>query len=91
MADKKLITDRYLRARPPAAPGQRVEVFDTRIPGFGIRISDAEDTNWARRGKAGKIMFVLYARFSPSAAPTRRVIGVFGAITLEEARRTAGE
>ena len=75
MADKKLITDRYLRALPPAPPGQRVEMFDTRIPGFGIRISDAKDTNWARRGKAGKITFILYARF-PSAAPTRRVIGV---------------
>ena len=64
MADRRLITDRYLRARPPAPPGQRVEVFDTRVPGFGIRISDAEDTNPARRGKAGKITFILYARLA---------------------------
>ena len=91
MADRRLITDRYLRARPPAPPGQRVEVFDTRVPGFGIRISDAEDTNPARRGKAGKITFILFARFAPGAAPTRRVVGVCGAIKLEEARRTAGE
>jgi Arm DNA-binding domain len=91
MADKKLITDRYLRARPPAPPGQRVEVFDTRVPGFGIRISNTEDTDPARRGKAGKITFVLYARFSPSAAPTLRVIGTHGATTLEEARRIAAE
>ena len=38
MADKKLITDRYLRALPPAPHGLRVEVWDSRVPGFGIRI-----------------------------------------------------
>src|SRR5262249_21424398 len=37
------------------------------------------------------IIFVLYARFKPGAAPTRRPIGTYGAISLEEARRTAGE
>ena len=91
MAERRLITDRSLKALAPAASGKRVELFDTRVPGFGVRISDTEDSNPARRGKAGKLTFVLYARFSPSAAPTRRVVGVFGAITLEEARRTAGE
>ena len=46
-----------------------------------------------RRGAARpeSITFVLYARFAPGAAPTRRTIGTYGAITLEEARRTAGE
>ena len=78
-------------ALPPAPRGQRVEVFDSRVPGFGIRICDIKDADPARRGKAGKISFVLYARFSPGAAPTRRVIGIYGAITLEEARRIAGE
>ena len=91
MADRKLITDRFLKSLPPAPRGQRVEVFDARVPGFGIRISDTKDADPARRGKAGKISFMLYARFSPGAAPTRRVIGTYGAITLEEARRTAGE
>jgi integrase len=91
MADRKLLTDRYLRALLPAPHGQRVEVFDARVPGFGIRISDTVDADSARRGKAGKISFMLYARFSSGAPPTRRVIGTYGAITLEEARRTAGE
>ena len=91
MADRRLITDRYLRALAPAPKGQRVEVFDARLSGFGIRISDAADADPARRGKAGKIAFVLFARFARGAAPTRRVIGTYGAITLEEARRTAGE
>ena len=91
MADRKLITDRFLKSLPPAPRGQRVEVFDARVPGFGIRISDTKDVDPARRGKAGKISFMLYARFSAGTAPTRRVIGTYGAITLEEARRTAGE
>ncbi|MET4036512.1 integrase [Bradyrhizobium sp. JR7.2] len=91
MADKRLLTDRYLKALPPAPRGQRDEVWDSRLPGFGIRITDAKDADPARRGKAGKVTFVLRARFPSSPAPTRRTIGVYPAITLEDARRTAGE
>src|ERR1700730_2631679 len=91
MADKRLLTDRYLRALAPAPRGQRVELWDSRVPGFGVRISDIKDADPARRGKAGKISFVLYARFPSAPFPPRRVIGTYGAITLEEARRTAGE
>jgi len=96
MADKKnrrLLTDRFLRSLPPAPRGPRVEVFDARLPCFGIRISDAKDADPARRGKAGKITFILYARFAPGAAPARRTIGVYGAdaMRLEDARRIAGE
>jgi integrase len=91
MADRKLLTDRFLKALPPAPRGQRNEVWDARLPGFGIRITDAVDADPARRGKAGKITFILRARFAPGAAPTRRPIGTYGAITLEQARITAGE
>jgi integrase len=93
MANRRLITDRFLRSLPPAPRGQRVEVFDARLPCFGIRISDAKDADPARRGKAGKITFILYARFAPGAAPARRTIGVYGAdaMRLEDARRIAGE
>ncbi len=91
MADHRLLTDRFLKSLPPAPRGQRVEVFDSRLPGFGVRISDTKDADPARRGKAGRINFVLYARFGAGTAPTRRVIGTYGAITLEQARRTAGE
>ena len=52
---------------------------------------DIEDANPARRGKAGRIAFVLYARFTRGSASTRRTIGTYGAMTLEEARRIAGE
>jgi integrase len=91
MADRRLITDRYLKSLPPARRGQRDEVWDSRVPGFGIRVTDAKDADPARRGKAAKIYFMLRARFSTGADPTRRTIGTYGAITLEDARRTAGE
>jgi hypothetical protein len=91
MAERKLLTDRFLKALPPAPRGQRNEVWDARLPGFGVRVTDAVDADPARRGKAGKITFILRARFAPGAAPTRRPIGTYGAITLEQARTTAGE
>jgi integrase len=93
MADKRLLTDRFLRALPPARRGQRDEVWDARLPGFGIRVTDAKDADPARRGKAGKITFMLFTRFAPGAAPARRTIGVYGAdaMRLEDARRIAGE
>ena len=93
MTVRKLLTDRYLRALPPAPPGQRVEVYDARLPGFGIRVSDTNDVDPSRRGKAGRVTFILYCRFTPGAAATRRTIGVYGpdAMSLEEARRIAGE
>ena len=64
MAERRLITDRSLKALAPAPSGKRVELFDTRVPGFGVRISDTEDSNPARRGKAGKLTFILYARLA---------------------------
>jgi integrase len=93
MTVRRLLTDRYLRALPPAPPGQRVEVYDARLPGFGVRVSDTKDADPSRRGKAGRVAFVLYCRFTPGAAATRRTIGVYGpdAMSLEEARRIAGE
>jgi hypothetical protein len=91
MADKRQITDRFLRSLHPAPAGTRIEVWDTAVPGFGIRIRDTEDANPARRGKAGRIAFVLYARFKRGEASTRRTIGTYGATTLEDARRTAAE
>jgi integrase len=93
MPVRKLLTDRYLRALPPAPSGQRVEVYDARLPGFGVRVSDTKDADPSRHGRAGKIFFILYSRFSPGAAATRRTIGVYGpdAMSLEEARRIAGE
>ena len=91
MPDRRFLTDRYLRSLPPAKRGHRAEVWDGRLPGFGIRVYDSRDTDPARRGKAGRIVFILYARFARGAAPTRRAIGIYGGITLQDARRIAGE
>ncbi len=38
---KKYLADRALKALPPAKAGQRYEVWDTKLPGFGVRVSDA--------------------------------------------------
>ena len=86
---KRYLTDRTLRSLPPAPKGTRIEIWDTIIPGFGVRVGDAMDT--ARLGKAAKVTFILYARFSPGSASERRTIGVYGAMSLERAREVAGE
>src|SRR5450631_1131845 len=90
MADKRYLTDRTLKALAPGAT--RFEIWDTKLPGFGVRVGD--DVDKTRPGKAGRITFVLYARYpgSPgSPHPTRRVLGQYGAISLEQARAMAGD
>ena len=91
MADHRLLTDRLLKSLPPAPRGQRVEVFDSRVPGFGIRISDTKDADPARRGKAGRSA----SSCSPGSRRVRHRPGASSASMarsrLEEARRTAGE
>jgi integrase len=77
---KRNLTDRTLRALKPAKPGQRYELGDAVMPGFGVRVTDK-----------GRRTFVLVARFPGSKHPTRRAIGEYGAITLEKARAKARE
>jgi integrase len=91
MAEKRQLTDRFLRSLPPAKHGTRNDVWDTVVPTFGACVYDDKDSDPSRRGKAGRIAFVMYTRFKRGAAPARRIIGTYGAITLEDARRTAGE
>jgi integrase len=87
MSDNLYFTDRTLKALAPARKGKRYELFDTIIPGFGVRVNDEKDR--ARPGKAGRIGFVLYTRFPGSPHPSRRALGRYGAITLEQARAKA--
>jgi integrase len=87
--DKRFLTDRLLRSLKPAPKGNKVETYDTLIPGFGIIVGDAEDGT--RPGKAAKINFFLYTRFSLGSAPTRRKIGTYGGVTLARAREIAAE
>ena len=80
VADKERITDRYLKSLRPAPAGKRVEIWDKTSRGFGIRVSDTVDADPARRGRAGRITFVMYARFAPGTSSVRRTIGTYGSI-----------
>lgn len=75
---KRTLNDRVLRALKAAKPGQRYEVMDTVVPGFGIRVTDK-----------GTKTFILVARYPGSANPTRRALGEHGANGLAEAREKA--
>jgi integrase len=77
---KRNLNDRTLKALKPAKPGQRYDLWDAVVPGFGVRVTDK-----------GRRTFVLVARFPGSKHPTRRAVGEYGAITLEKARAKARE
>jgi integrase len=87
--NKKYLTDRTLKALAPAMSGKRYEIWDTKLPGFGVRVNDEVDKH--RPGKAGRISFIYYSRFPGSPSPTRRVLGHYGALTLEQARAKAAD
>jgi integrase len=91
MAEKRQLTDRFLKSLAPAKRGKRNDIWDSVVPTFGVCVYDSKDSDPSRRGKAGRIAFIMYTRFKRGAAPARRIIGTYGAITLEDARRTAGE
>jgi integrase len=71
------ITDRLLKSLKPEAG--RYDVMDTAVPGFGVRVSD------------GRKSFVLLTRYPGSNNPTRRTLGEYDAMSLEEARDKARE
>ncbi len=71
MARQK-ITDRWLKSKNIDAG----DFWDAAFPGFGVRVAPT-----------GRQTFVLAARFTPGANPTRRAIGPYPKITLEKARR----
>jgi Arm DNA-binding domain len=72
------LTDRKLAALKP--DGKRYDVMDADVPGFGVRVSET-----------GQRTFVLIARYPGSSNPTRRALGEYPALSLEQAReRTIG-
>ena len=62
----------------PALPGQRYQVMDAMVPGFGVRVTDS-----------GNRTFILRTRFPGSASPSRREIGKCADISLTDARDRA--
>ena len=89
MSHNLYFTDRSLRALTPARKGKRYELWDTIIPGFGVRVNDESDR--ARAGKAGRISFVLYSRYPGSRSPERRTLGRWPELSLEKARNKAAD
>lgn len=75
---KKLLTEALIGSLQRAQSGQRYVVYDAIVPGFGVRVSDV-----------GGKSYVLVGRLAGGRNPTRRKIGVFGAISLDAARQIA--
>jgi integrase len=76
---KITLTDRFIKSRKPPQPGKRDDYPDAIVPGLALRVTDR-----------GHKSFVLVARFPTHPAnPTRRALGTYGRIGLDEARETA--
>jgi hypothetical protein len=72
------LTDLKIRSLKPAADRKPYDVKDTQVPGLHVRVMGT-----------GKRTFVLLTRFPGKPYPTRRALGSYGEITLEEARDKA--
>jgi integrase len=78
MANRTL-TDRFIQSCKPALAGKRLDFADAVVPGLVLRVTDR-----------GHKSFVLRCRYPLNPAnPTRRALGDYGALTLEEARDKA--
>jgi integrase len=78
----KALTDRKLKSlrnKPPKA-GTTLDVDDGVVRSLKARVMPS-----------GEISFVLVARYPGSQNPTRRSLGMYGELTLEEARAKARE
>jgi len=71
MADKRVLTDSFLRSIPPS--GVRTEVWDTGNPGFGVRI-----------GTKGEVSFQYLYRIDGKAR--RYTLGKYPSLSLRAAR-----
>jgi hypothetical protein len=80
MHAKKPLTDRAVRALPPAPKGKRRLVWDAIVPGLAVRVTDR-----------GQRSFVLVTRYPGSPHPAPRSLGTVGAISLGDARERVAE
>jgi integrase len=71
---------RKLDSLKPAPAGQRYQLMDTEVPGFGIRVTDT-----------GQQTFILRMRFPGSSNLNRRALGDYPELSLEAAREKARE
>src|SRR5712691_11521309 len=75
---KALLTDKFIKSLKPAPTGKRIEHWDSKVDGFGIRVTDR-----------GVKSYVLFKRIPPTNAPSRRLIGNADVLSLAEARGIA--
>jgi integrase len=75
---RRTLNDRILKSLKPAKAGTRYDVLDAIVPGLAVRVGDK-----------GRKTFVLIARFGGAKQPTRRALGEYGAMSLEQARTRA--
>jgi integrase len=80
--DRESLTDRKLKSLKRDTKREdtlgHYDTWDAVVPGLGVRTS-----------ATGRKTFVLMARFPGSKNPTRRALGTYGALTLEQAREKA--
>lgn len=76
--DQRKLTDRLLQSLKGALDGKPYDVRDTEARGLRVRVMPS-----------GERTFVLLARFSKGANPTRRALGAYPVISLADAREKA--
>lgn len=77
---KITLTDRKVQSLKAAPKGERYQLMDSLVPGFGIRVTDT-----------GSGTYIMQARYPGSSNPSRRELGRVGVLTLEQARDKARE
>jgi Arm domain-containing DNA-binding protein len=75
---RKNLTPTLISGLKPAAEGQRYQVMDAQVPGFGVRVTDR-----------GHKTFILRTRYPGNKTPARREIAGCADITLTDAREKA--
>jgi hypothetical protein len=75
---RKNLTPTLITGLKPALEGERYQVMDAQVPGFGVRVTDK-----------GNKTFIFRTRYPGSSSPTRREIGNCVDISLSDAREKA--
>ena len=78
--EKHKLTPFALKSLKPAPKGKTYDVPDSNVPGLSVRVSES-----------GRRTFVLVARYGGSKNPTRRALGVYDVLSLDDAREKARE
>jgi|tagenome__1003787_1003787.scaffolds.fasta_scaffold20973904_3 integrase len=77
-AHRKNLTPTLITGLKPAPEGERYQVMDVQVPGFGVRVTDK-----------GQKTFILRTRYPGAPNASRREIGTCGVMRLTDAREKA--